>query len=46
MKRIFVGIDIQLKSKLMESVDRLKEDLSLEKIRWVPEENLHLTLIF
>ena len=46
MKRIFVGINIQLKPELLESIELLKEELKVEKIRWVSEENLHLTLTF
>ena len=46
MKRIFIGINIQLKPELKKSVELLKEDLKAEKIRWVSDEKLHLTLMF
>ncbi len=46
MKRVFVGISIHLKPELIESIELIKEELKSERIRWVSEDNLHLTLKF
>lgn len=46
MKRVFIAIKIDLSHDLKLVWDELKQELENEKIRWVPDENLHLTLRF
>ncbi len=45
-KRTFIGIKINLETELLEVFDQLKDELCDEKIRWVKEANLHVTLHF
>ena len=46
MKRIFIAIRIDPQSELLEAYDDLKERLEGEKIKWVEEDNFHLTINF
>lgn len=44
--RTFIAIKISPESKLLEMVTLLKKDLKGESIKWVNENNFHLTLRF
>lgn len=46
MTRTFIAIKIDLNPEIQNVVDRLKNHLRNERIRWVTDENLHLTLRF
>lgn len=46
MKRIFAAIKIEPSVELLESFEALKQSLKHEKIKWVGNKNLHLTLKF
>ena len=46
MKRLFVAVKIHPSPELLQVYYGLKKDLALEKIKWVEENNLHLTLKF
>ncbi|MDP4183841.1 MAG: RNA 2',3'-cyclic phosphodiesterase [Bacteroidota bacterium] len=46
MKRTFIAIEIDSSEKLLSLFSRVKEELSGEKINWVDEHNLHITLNF
>ncbi|MCG8411593.1 MAG: RNA 2',3'-cyclic phosphodiesterase [Bacteroidales bacterium] len=46
MKRTFIAINTQLSDDSLELVDELKTELQDEKIRWVSNNNFHLTLFF
>jgi len=46
MKRLFVAIKITPAPELLQVYYDLKKSLALEKIKWVEENNLHLTLKF
>jgi 2'-5' RNA ligase len=46
MKRLFIAIKIKPDQHFLDVYQTLRNDLSHEKIKWVPEENLHLTLRF
>lgn len=46
MKRIFVAIKVVPNSNLKECFDSLKKVLRGDKIKWVEEENIHLTINF
>lgn len=46
MKRLFIAIHIKPSEEFLDVFDSIKEQLSDENIKWVDEENLHLTLRF
>lgn len=46
MKRLFVAIKIHPSPELLQVYYSLKKELALEKIKWVEENNFHLTLKF
>ncbi|MBN1926469.1 MAG: RNA 2',3'-cyclic phosphodiesterase [Prolixibacteraceae bacterium] len=46
MKRIFIAIKIEPSEELLGAMFVFREQLSEEKINWVPIENLHITLLF
>jgi len=46
MKRLFIAIKIDPDQHFIDVYQALRNDLAHEKIKWVPEENLHLTLRF
>lgn len=46
MKRIFLAIDIVLSESYRSRIQKLKSDLTDERIRWVKPENYHITLHF
>jgi len=45
-KRLFSAIKISLQASVLQEVNKIKQDLYAEKIRWVNLENIHLTLKF
>lgn len=45
-KRLFVGVRIDPGEKMSRDYTLLREDLKEAVIKWVPNENLHLTLWF
>jgi len=45
-KRIFLAIKIHPEPELLDVFDLLREELAEEQIKWVDEEQLHLTLKF
>ncbi|WP_430971765.1 RNA 2',3'-cyclic phosphodiesterase [Sunxiuqinia rutila] len=46
VKRVFIAFKINLQPVLQQHVQQLKQELKQERIRWVPEENQHLTIRF
>ncbi len=46
MKRTFVAIKIQISKKTKELLNKLKIILKDEKIRWVEDNNIHITIFF
>ncbi|MCF8366248.1 MAG: RNA 2',3'-cyclic phosphodiesterase [Bacteroidales bacterium] len=46
MKRLFAAIKVEPDENLIETYDKLKSGLRDEKINWVPERNIHITLKF
>ena len=46
MKRVFIAIKIELSSEFQQAWQKLKLQFEHEKVRWVPRENLHITLRF
>ncbi len=46
MKRIFFGVNIPVTDRIREFYNNTKIQLEEEKIKWVPPENLHITLLF
>src|SRR4030043_2071540 len=46
MKRTFIAIDIPSSPKIKECLNILSSGLAREKIKWVADDNLHLTLKF
>lgn len=46
MKRLFVAIKVNPDKNLIKTYGGLKSGLRNEKINWVPEQNIHITLKF
>jgi RNA 2',3'-cyclic 3'-phosphodiesterase len=46
MKRIFAGVKIEPNEEFLNMVDEIKLELRHENIRWVKQNNYHLTLKF
>jgi RNA 2',3'-cyclic 3'-phosphodiesterase len=46
MKRTFIAVKISAQKNFKAAFDILKKDLSVEKIKWVEDNNLHITLAF
>lgn len=46
MIRTFLAFPIQVENSLLRVCAQLKDEFSSEKLRWVPEENMHLTIRF
>jgi len=46
MKRIFAAIKINPEPELISFLNTIKNRLGLEKIKWIPIENIHVTLKF
>jgi RNA 2',3'-cyclic 3'-phosphodiesterase len=46
MKRVFFAIDIKPEPRLMEAYDLIRHRLRLEKINWVTNGQMHITLVF
>jgi RNA 2',3'-cyclic 3'-phosphodiesterase len=44
--RTFIGVKIKPEALLLQKMADLKKELSEEQIKWVDEQNLHLTLKF
>jgi RNA 2',3'-cyclic 3'-phosphodiesterase len=44
--RTFIAIKILPEKSLLKVIEQLKSDLSGESVRWVEDENLHLTIKF
>lgn len=45
-KRVFIAFNINLQPELLQHVQRLKQELKQERIRWVGKEKQHLTIRF
>jgi 2'-5' RNA ligase len=45
-KRVFIAINVELSSDLSRVFQELKDELESDRIRWVPENNFHITLRF
>ncbi|MDF1548760.1 MAG: RNA 2',3'-cyclic phosphodiesterase [Bacteroidales bacterium] len=45
-KRLFIGIRIMPSYELLDFYSKLKQNLLLDKIKWVSAENFHITLKF
>ena len=46
MKRIFIAIQVDLNKELLDAVNKLKNVLRDEAVKWVEETNRHVTLRF
>ncbi|MDA3954915.1 MAG: hypothetical protein PF485_14805 [Bacteroidales bacterium] len=46
MKRTFIAIKIPISNKTQELLNRLKIDFEDEKIKWIEDNNIHITLFF
>jgi RNA 2',3'-cyclic 3'-phosphodiesterase len=46
MKRLFIAIDIPFNTKISALFTTLKKNLSEERIKWVEQDNFHITLKF
>ena len=46
MRRLFAGVEVRASEELRRALDRLREELRGERIRWTRPENLHLTVEF
>lgn len=46
MKRLFAAIPIHLSEGILRSIASMQYALEGERIRWIPSENMHLTLKF
>jgi 2'-5' RNA ligase len=46
MKRLFLAIDINPGTPLLDAFDNLRHTLRMEKINWVRKDQMHLTLAF
>ncbi len=46
MKRLFAAIPIHLSEDVFRSIASMRYALEGERIRWIPSENMHLTLKF
>jgi 2'-5' RNA ligase len=46
MKRLFLAIDINPGSALLDAYDNIRHTLRMEKINWVRKDQMHLTLAF
>lgn len=46
MKRTFIAIDIPQSTAIKNCLDILSDKLANERIKWLKEDNLHLTLKF
>lgn len=46
MKRLFAAIRITPDNDFMDQFHRLQEQLNYEKIKWVEDQNIHITLKF
>ena len=44
--RTFIAVKIEPQAELIELIEHLKKIFEKEKIKWVEENNLHLTLKF
>lgn len=46
MRRTFIAIEIKASDKLKQEYELIRHRMRLERINWVPAENLHITLNF
>jgi 2'-5' RNA ligase len=46
MKRLFTALKIQPDAEFLAKYRKLRQDLRLEQIKWVEEQNIHITLKF
>ena len=46
LKRTFIGVPIKLAPDFVAFLKYMQKEFENEKIRWVPERNMHLTLAF
>ncbi len=46
MKRLFTAIPIPLTEEVKSNIRHMQQSLKDERIRWIPAENMHLTLKF
>jgi RNA 2',3'-cyclic 3'-phosphodiesterase len=46
MKRLFLAIDINPGTSLLDAYDDIRHTLRMEKINWVRKDQMHLTLAF
>ncbi|PLW92027.1 MAG: RNA 2',3'-cyclic phosphodiesterase [Marinilabiliales bacterium] len=46
MKRLFIAIPFQTEDHFRKEWNAIKNLLSIDNIKWIPEENLHITLKF
>ncbi len=46
MKRTFIAIKIPLTKNISEIYNRIKVELKDEKVKWVEEWNMHITILF
>lgn len=46
MKRLFIALHLEPTEEFLDAFGLIKEQLAIERIKWVEEENLHLTLKF
>jgi RNA 2',3'-cyclic 3'-phosphodiesterase len=46
MKRLFIAIHIKPSEEFLDAIQLLQEQMVRERVKWVEEENLHLTLKF
>lgn len=46
LKRTFIGVPIKLAPDFVAFLKYMQKEFENERIRWVPERNMHLTLAF
>ena len=46
MKRTFIAVDVVASDKIKEVYELVRYRMRLEKVNWVPDSNLHITLNF
>ncbi len=46
MKRLFAAIPVHAEEETLRSISSMRHALQDERIRWIPSENMHLTLKF
>ena len=46
MKRTFIALDILPSAKTKAAYETIRQKLGHEKINWIPDDNLHITINF